>query len=72
MKGDFSRRTYDPRKHYSAVLHEQGRVLTDADFDEEHRILSGAHETAVANLVGGCGAPMGDAGFAVSSPDGLA
>lgn len=71
MKGDFSRRTYDPRKHYSAVLHEQGRVLTDADFDEEHRILSGAHETAVADLVGGCGAPMGDAGFAVSSPDGV-
>jgi hypothetical protein len=70
MKGDFSRRTHDPHKHYSAVLHEQGRLLTDADFDEEHRILTAAHETAVADLVGGCGAPIGDDGFAVTSPDG--
>ncbi|MEU9167438.1 DUF6519 domain-containing protein [Streptomyces sp. NPDC048420] len=71
MKGDFSRRTHQPHKHYSAVLHEQGRVLTDADFDEEHRILSGAHETAVADLAGLCGAPVGAAGFAVTSPDGV-
>ncbi|MFJ8113473.1 DUF6519 domain-containing protein [Streptomyces sp. NPDC096132] len=71
MKGDFSRRTHQPHKHYSAVLHEQGRVLTDADLDEEHRILSGAHETAVADLAGGCGAPVGSAGFAVTSPDGV-
>ncbi|MGV9456394.1 DUF6519 domain-containing protein [Streptomyces sp. NPDC003635] len=71
MKGDFSRRTHQPHKHYSAVLHEQGRVLTDADFDEEHRILSGAHETAVADLAGVCGAPVGAAGFAVTSPDGV-
>lgn len=70
MRGDFSRRTHDPRKHYSAVLHEQGRLLTDADFDEEHRILADAHETAVADLVGAHGGPAdppGAAGFAVSS-----
>ena len=41
MKGDFSRRTFDPRKHYSAVLQEQGRVLTDADLEAEHRIHNG-------------------------------
>ncbi|MGE6736827.1 DUF6519 domain-containing protein, partial [Streptomyces sp. NPDC059900] len=70
MKGDFSRRTHDPRKHYSAVLHEQGRVLTDADFDEEHQIVTGAHETAVADLAGARGVPMGAAGFEVTSPDG--
>ncbi len=71
MKGDFSRRTHDPRKHYSAVLQEQGRLLTDADLEEEHRILSGRHETTAADLIGGCGGPVGGAGFAVSSPDGL-
>ncbi len=71
MKGDFSRRTDDPRKHYSAVLQEQGRLLTDADLEEEHRILSGAHERAAADLIGGCGGPIGAAGFAVSSPDGI-
>jgi len=71
MKGDFSRRTYDPRKHYSAVLQEQGRLLTDADLEEEHRILSGAHERGAADLIGGCGGPIGAAGFAVTSPDGF-
>ncbi|MGC5221174.1 DUF6519 domain-containing protein [Micromonospora sp. DT81.3] len=71
MKGDFSRRTFDPRKHYSAVLQEQGRLLTDADLEEEHRILSNAHERAAADIIGGCGGPIGEAGFAVSSPDGV-
>jgi hypothetical protein len=71
MKGDFSRRSYDPRKHYSAVLQEQGRLLTDADLEEEHRILSGAHERAAADLIGGCGGPIGAAGFDVTSPDGI-
>ncbi|MGB8021643.1 MAG: DUF6519 domain-containing protein, partial [Candidatus Nanopelagicales bacterium] len=70
MKGDFSRRTHDPRKHYSAVLLQQGRVLTDADLEEEHRILSGAQERTAADLIGGCGGPIAAAGFAVSSPDG--
>lgn len=71
MKGDFSRRTHDPRKHYSAVMQEQGRLLTDADLAEEHSILSGAHERAAADLIGGCGGPLGAAGFAVTSPDGI-
>ena len=66
MKGDFSRRTHDPRKHYSAVLQEQGRLLTDADLEEEHRILSRAHERTAADLIGLCGGPIGAAGFAPS------
>lgn len=70
MKGDFSRRTHDPRKHYSAVLLQQGRVLTDADLEEEHRIVSGALERTAADVIGGCGGPIGGAGFAVTSPDG--
>lgn len=71
MQGDFSRRTYDPRKHYSAVVQEQGRLLTDADLDEEHRILAGTQERTAADLIGGCGGPIGAAGFAVTSPDGV-
>ena len=38
MKGDFSRQTFDPKKHYSAVLMQQGRVQLDADWNEQHAI----------------------------------
>lgn len=34
MKGDFTRFTFDPRKHYSRVLMQQGRVQLDADWNE--------------------------------------
>lgn len=69
MKGDFSRRTFDARKHYSAVLVEQGRLLTDADSDEQHRI--GAHRArrATEDVIGGCGGPIPGAGFGLGTPD---
>ncbi len=69
MKGDFSRRTFDATKHYSAVLVEQGRLLTDADSDEEHRILAHRHGRTTSDLVGGCGGPLPDAGFGLSTTD---
>ncbi|MEZ4450434.1 MAG: DUF6519 domain-containing protein [Nannocystaceae bacterium] len=34
MSGDYSRRRFDPRKHYSSVLMQQGRVQLDADWNE--------------------------------------
>lgn len=70
MKGDFSRRTFDATKHYSAVLVEQGRLLTDADSEEEHRILTHRTERAAEDVLGACGGPLPDAGFALSTPDG--
>ena len=70
MKGDFSRRTFDATKHYSAVLVEQGRMLTDADSEEEHRILAHAVERTTEDVVGRCGGPLPDSGFALSTPDG--
>jgi hypothetical protein len=68
MKGDFSRRTFDPTKHYSAVLVEQGRLLTDADSEEEHQILTHRTERATEDVVGTCGGPQPNAGFALSAP----
>src|SRR3954468_20487849 len=68
MKGDFSRRTFDATKHYSAVLVEQGRLLTDADSEEEHRILTHRTERATEDVVGACGGPQPHAGFALSAP----
>ena len=67
MRGDFSRRTHDPAKQYSAVLTEQGRLLTDADLEEEHRIVSGLHERFAADVVGPSGGPLDGAGFAIAA-----
>src|SRR5438045_3255816 len=34
MTGDYSRFTFDPRKRFSGVLQQQGRVQLDADWNE--------------------------------------
>lgn len=34
MSGDYSRRRFDPQKHYASVLMQQGRVQLDADWNE--------------------------------------
>ncbi|MCL4798489.1 MAG: hypothetical protein KJ025_02820 [Burkholderiales bacterium] len=34
MSGDYSRWSFDPRRHFAAVLMQQGRVHTDADWNE--------------------------------------
>jgi hypothetical protein len=39
MKGEFSRRTFDPAKHFCRVLQQQGRVQLDADWNELNAIL---------------------------------
>ncbi|MDQ3253360.1 MAG: DUF6519 domain-containing protein, partial [Acidobacteriota bacterium] len=65
MKGDFSRRTFDPRKHYSRVLMQQGRVQLDADWNEQADLTAHRAEVAALDLIGGCGAPFHDAAFGV-------
>ena len=34
MSGDYSRWSFDPRRHFGAVLMQQGRVQTDSDWNE--------------------------------------
>ncbi|MFE1782047.1 DUF6519 domain-containing protein [Streptomyces sp. NPDC059506] len=65
MYGDFSRVTFRPEKHYSAVLAQQGRVQLDADANEQAAIWLHTARTTAADLVGPHGGPSGDAGFAV-------
>ncbi len=67
MKGDFSRDTFDPKKHYARVLMQQGRVQTDADWNEQAAIEE--HRETITNfdVIGACGAPLHDAGFAITS-----
>ena len=58
MKGDFSRLTFGSERRYSSVRLQQGRVLVDADWNEEHDILAHRIETETVDVVGKCGAPM--------------
>jgi hypothetical protein len=57
MKGDFSRLTFDINKHYSGVLMQQGRVLIDADWNEQLGINRHRVETETVDVVGPSGAP---------------
>ena len=61
MKGDFTRRTFDPAKRYSGVRLQQGRVGLDADFNEQADLEAFLRETALADVVGPCGVPAREA-----------
>lgn len=69
MFGDFSRRTFDSADGYRAVLLQQGRVVLDADVNEQAEITAYHDEVRTRDLVGEHGGPVGD-GFAVAGPDG--
>jgi len=66
MKGDFSRVTFDPRHHYSQVLHQQGRVSLDADPNEQGAIMLHLLRTMARDLFGPYGGPVEHAGFDLS------
>jgi hypothetical protein len=66
MKGDFSRTTFDPRKHYSGVLMQQGRVQLDADWNEQEAIQRRRTQVEARDVIGRCGAPEDDAGFEIA------
>ncbi len=67
MKGDFSRIRFDKEKHYSGVLMQQGRVQVDADWNEQQAISQHRIETEALDVIGKCGAPMGNnAGFEIT------
>jgi hypothetical protein len=65
MKGDFSRLTFDPRKHYRSVRMQQGRVQLDADWNEQADIFDYLQRTQSM-------AVMGDHGVPAAGPDAFA
>ncbi len=65
MKGDFTRDTFDPARHFSRVLMQQGRVQLDADWNEQAAILLHYLETLAADLIGPHGGPAGKKGFEI-------
>jgi hypothetical protein len=66
MKGDFTRFTHQPRKGYSQVRKQQGRVELDADWNEQIDIQNYLARTAAIDLIGARGAPKQGGGFAIS------
>ena len=60
MKGDFSRNTFDPHKHFTRVLMQQGRVQLDADWNEQAAILLHYLRSLAADLIGPHGGPSDD------------
>ena len=65
MKGDYTRFTFNPRKHYSSVRMQQGRVQLDADWNEQASILAHRIKTEAIDVIGHCGAPKHDAAFGI-------
>ncbi|GAA0710556.1 hypothetical protein ISN75_11320 [Dyella marensis] len=70
MKGDFARVTFDPARHYSQVMQQQGRVTLEADWNEQAGIQLFLLRTMIADLVGPCWAP--GSGFAITTQQHLA
>jgi len=64
MKGDFARVTFDPALHYSQVFQQQGRVLLEADWNEQAGIQLALLRALANDLVGPCWAA--GTGFAVT------
>jgi hypothetical protein len=63
MKGDLSRETFDRALHFSAVRLQQGRVVTDADWNEQADLTRYRAERQARDTIGGCGAPLDAAGY---------
>jgi hypothetical protein len=65
MKGDFSRQTFDPARHFTSVRMQQGRVQLDADWNEQADIVRHRAEAEAVDTVGGCGGPLHHAAFGI-------
>jgi hypothetical protein len=66
MSGDFSRSLFDPGKHYSGVLMQQGRVQLDADWNEQLAISLHRTATQTRDVIGDCGTPKSAEGFQIT------
>src|SRR5512145_311792 len=62
MKGDFSRFSFDPKKHYTGVWMQQGRLITDSDWNEELSIRQHLERQACIDQIGAEGAAIRDGG----------
>ena len=66
MRGDYSRFTYDSKKHYSSVRMQQGRLQLDSDWNEAQDIRLHHERMLALDAIGPAGAPRDSAGFMLS------
>ncbi|MBK5250831.1 MAG: hypothetical protein JJE50_15600, partial [Actinomycetales bacterium] len=64
MKGDFSRSTFRQANHYSSVRLQQGRVLLDAEWNEQADLTEHVDRSTTSDVVGPVGAPKHPQGTA--------
>lgn len=65
MKGDITRATFRPQKHYHGVLMQQGRVQLDSDWNEAGEIGAYLDETTRMDTIGRHGVPKVGGGFGI-------
>lgn len=63
---DISRNAFDSSKHYSSVRQQQGRVLTDDDWNENNRIHEHLKHKSLIDIIGSAASP--DNGFLITDP----
>lgn len=68
LKGDLSRHTFERLKHYAGVLHQQGRVWLDSDWNDEVLLQLNLLRQETFDIVGRCGAPKPGTAFTISPP----
>lgn len=66
MSVDISRVSFDPSKHYSQLVHQQGRVTLDADANEQAACLLHYLRTVVSDVLGPAASPTNGGGFAIN------
>ena len=66
MAQDLSRSAFDVSKHWSSLQAQQGRLLTDDDWNEADAIDKEDLRRTRAELIGASGSP--DGGFLVANP----
>jgi hypothetical protein len=64
MKGDFSQWMFNPTDNFAGVLHQQGRVLLDKDWNDQTQINRYWQETTAQDVIGG-----GMAAVPATAPD---
>ena len=65
MKADYTRFTFRPRKRFTSVRLQQGRVQLDSDWNELEEITEHLERTESRDVIGIRGAPENGGGFAV-------
>ena len=66
MTGDFSKWYFDRKNNFNGVLHQQGRVLLDSDWNDQTRIINDWQNQAGRDIIG-----PGIAAIPASEPDAL-